>query len=670
MEHDLRNILKAMFMPLLIIYFETVLKISTYDKVFNEGFLLMCLFSVPIGLLLYIISTGFKEKTNKKIFLSIIAFLTFCYGAQMIYYKIFSTFASFYFFIGAKKAAQFYSILMDAIINNLVPLIFILLPIILTVVYHKKIIISKNTGKVIIKTAVLTAALQVVVIVLVLSMDEGMLSASYLYKDSFLVKNSIDKFGVLTTARLDIKNILKNNKVLASEFNDIEIMEYEDINSPINLDNIEKDNEVIEEIKEELKENLNVPVKYNILNIPFDELSKNEVNNNIRVLHDYFKNEEPTEQNKYTGMFKGKNLILITAEGFSPYVVDKELTPTLYRMPEEGFKFTEFYTPLWGVSTSDGEYVACTGLLPKEGVWSFYKSSMNYMPLVMGNQLKKVGYETQAYHNHYFDYYFRDKSHPNMGYKYKGLGNGLDVTETWPESDIEMIELTVDEYIDKQPFHTYYMTVSGHLQYTFSSNYISYKNKELVQHLDYSENVKAYLACNIELDKAMEKLISKLEEKGIAQDTLIAISPDHYPYGLTNKEMEELAGKEIKTDFDLYKGIFLLWSKGMDPVEINKPTSSLDIIPTLSNLMGIEYDSRLLMGRDILSPQEPLVIFQDRSWITDKIYYNARTGEAVSRDGFNVDEVYIKNISEKVKNKFQVSAGILDLDYYKKVFID
>lgn len=336
-------------------------------------------------------------------------------------------------------------------------------------------------------------------------------------------------------------------------------------------------------------------------------------------------------------------------------------------MQEEGFKFKNFYTPSWGVSTSDGEYVACTGLLPKEGVWSFYNSSKNYMPFAMGNQLKSEGYETKAYHNHYFDYYFRNESHPNLGYTYKGLGNGLDVTETWPESDLEMIELTVPEFIDTQPFHVYYMTVSGHLQYNFYGNYIAAKNRSLVENLPYSDKVKAYLSCNIELDKAMEKLIQELDIRGIAEDTLIAISPDHYPYGLTLTEISELANKEIN-GYELYKGVFLLWSKGMEPVEIDEICSSLDIIPTLSNLMGLEYDSRLLMGSDILSSSEPLVIFQDRSWMTDKMYFNSRTGEVTSQNGFVPDEAYIRNISEEVKNKFKVSAGILDYNYYEKVF--
>lgn len=656
MNPRLKNLLNVLFIPLLIIYFETVLKTIVYDKVFNEGFIFMCLFSLPIGLAFYLVITSFSEKVNKYLFVALISCFTFYYGGQMIYYKIFSTFASLYFFIGAGKAAQFYKILLDAMGNNMVPLLFIMMPIISAAAFHKKINISKISKSNILRVSAIAIVMQISAIGVVLSSDEGLLSASYLYKDSFLVMDSIDKFGLLTTGRLDIKNILKNSIAFANEASPIEILETDDA----------KEEEKSEAIVQETESVTEEIIEYNTIDIPFEELIVNEKNKNIKLLHEFFKNSTPSKKNKYTGMFKGKNLILITAEGFSPYAVNKEITPTLYKMYEEGFKFTDFYTPLWGVSTSDGEYVACTGLLPKEGIWSFYKSSENYMPLCMGNQLGNVGYSAYAYHNHYFDYYFRNESHPNMGYTYKGLGNGLDVTETWPESDIEMIELSVDEYINKQPFHTYYMTVSGHLQYSFTGNFIAAKNKSLVEHLEYSDRVKAYLACNIELDKAMEKLIAKLDEAGIADDTLIAISPDHYPYGLTETEISELAGYTIDTNFELYKGVFLLWSKGMEPVEINKTSSSIDIIPTISNLMGLNYDSRLLMGTDMLSDSEPLVMFQDRSWITDKAYFNAKTNEVTMKNGVPLDNDYIFQISEKVKQKFKVSAMILDHDYYRK----
>jgi arylsulfatase A-like enzyme len=652
MDNKVNNIIKLIFFPILIIYFETFLKAFTYETVFNIGYVYMCFFSLPFGLLFYLLSTSFSEKANKILFYLIVSFLSLYYGTQIIYYRIFYTFTSLYsVFVGAGKALSFTDVLSSALFNNIPELITVLLPLLVLSLLHKKIRFDKVSQKHILKIALSGAVIQSVIVFAVLSSDTGMLSPSYLYTETFLVVDSVDKFGLLTTGRLDIKNILKNIVFAAKPS---EIIESEDITDE------ELRNDTYES---KPKEPIAQKAEYNIMDIPFEELIKNEGNEAIKKMHEYFGNIQPTKKNEYTGKYKGKNLILITAEGFSPYAVNKDVTPTLYKMYEEGFKFKNFYTPSWGVSTSDGEYVACTGLLPKEGIWSFYKSSKNYMPFAMGNQLKKEGYETRAYHNHYYDYYFRHESHPNLGYIYKGLGNGLNVTETWPESDLEMIELTVPEYIDTQPFHVYYMTVSGHLQYNFYGNYIAAKNKDLVADLPYSDNVKAYLACNIELDKAMEKLILELEKKGIAEDTLIAISPDHYPYGLTLPEISELANKEIKTNFDLYKGVFLLWSKGMEPVEIDKICSSLDIIPTLSNLMGLEYDSRLLMGKDILSDSEPLVVFSDRSWITDKAFFNVKTGETASLSGENADE-YIAEIEKTVKDKFKYSAMILETNYY------
>lgn len=653
MDNKVKNIIRLMFFPVLILYFETFLKAFIYETVFNIGYVYMCFFSLPLGLLFYLLSTSFNEKLNKILFYLIISFLSLYYGAQIIYYRIFYTFTSLYsILVGAGKALSFTDVVFSALFSNIPELITVFFPLIILAVFHRKIQFDKIPKKHILKIAISAAVIQSAIVFAVLSSDAGMLSPSYLYTETFLVVDSVDKFGLLTTGRLDIKNILKNI-VFAAE--PPEIIESEDITGE------EPKNDTT--VHESEHNDMLQKTEYNIMDIPFEELIKGEGNQAIKGMHEYFSNVRPTKKNEYTGKYKGKNLILITAEAFSPYAVHKDVTPTLYKMYEEGFKFKNFYTPSWGVSTSDGEYVACTSLIPKEGIWSFYKSSKNYMPFAMGNQLKKEGYETRAYHNHYFDYYFRNESHPNLGYTYKGLGNGLNVTETWPESDLEMIELTAPEYMDIQPFHAYYMTVSGHLQYNFYGNYIASKNKDLVEDLPYSDNVKAYLACNIELDKAMEKLIQELEKRGIAEDTLIAISPDHYPYGLTLSEISELANKEIKTNFDLYKGVFLLWSKGMEPVETDKTCSSLDIIPTLSNLMGLEYDSRLLMGRDILSDSETLVVFSDRSWITDKASFNAKTGETASFSGENIDE-YILEIEKTVKDKFKYSAMILETNYY------
>jgi phosphoglycerol transferase MdoB-like AlkP superfamily enzyme len=146
-------------------------------------------------------------------------------------------------------------------------------------------------------------------------------------------------------------------------------------------------------------------------------------------------------------------------------------------MANNGYVFTDFYNPVWGVSTSDGEYVANTGLIPKAGVWSLAASGANDMRYTLGNQLRPLGYKTTAFHNHTYNYYKRDISHPNMGYDYYGVGKGLVMDNTWPRSDLQMMEITVDRYIQSQPFHTYYMTVSGHQFYTFIGNQMASKNK-------------------------------------------------------------------------------------------------------------------------------------------------------------------------------------------------
>jgi phosphoglycerol transferase MdoB-like AlkP superfamily enzyme len=295
----------------------------------------------------------------------------------------------------------------------------------------------------------------------------------------------------------------------------------------------------------------------------------------------------------------------------------------------------------------------------------------------MGRQLlKHRANNVYAYHNHTTSYYHRDISHPHMGYVYKGVGNGLEdkITKCWPESDLEMIEATADEYISKNRFHAYYMTVSGHLEYSFTGNSMAKKNKSAVEHLENSEAVKAYYACNIELDKAMEALLTKLEAAGVADKTLIVIAADHYPYGLEDKENEnkyhyfdELAGHSIETNFELYKSALIMYSPSMKQgVDVDKVCSSIDIIPTLSNLFGFEYDSRLLMGRDIFSNSSPLVVFSNRSFITDKGKYNSvtRTFTPNPDVALENEEKYISDMKNEVNNMFVASSGILDNDYY------
>jgi lipoteichoic acid synthase len=661
-----RRIVAFLFFPIAIFYMELVVKIFCFNTILNRGFFYTLIFTLPIGLFLATICTAFSKRINRVLSIVLLSIVTLIFMIQTVYYSIFNTFTTLYSVTGVGKILQFWRDIVYGILDSIIPLILLSLPLALWIIFAKK--IRRTSGKSIMLLLLFTILLQLLASIITVNSTSGVLSIKYLYKDSFVPNLSVSNFGVLTTLRLDIRHLFASEIV-----DDIEdILPSEDKSpAPTQSGGDQTTQPSVSPSPEPSPSPTPIVYRENVMEIDFDALIANETDSTLLEMHEYFANVEPTYQNEYTGMFEGKNLIWIVGEAFSSYVIHEELTPTLYKLANEGFVFNNFYNPVWGVSTSDGEYVTLTGLIPKSGVWSFARSGENYMPFGMGNMLSKLGYSTRAYHNHDYKYYKRHISHPNMGYDYKGVGNGLEVKKVWPESDLEMMQVTIPEFINDIPFHTYYMTVSGHLRYTFIGNSMSSKNREFVKDLPYSEAVRAYLACNIELDRAMQHLLEQLEQAGIADDTVIVLSGDHYPYGLTYEEQCEIAGHEIEKNFELYKSSLIIWSGSMtEPIVIDKPCSALDILPTISNLMGIEYDSRLLMGRDILSESDPLVIFSNRSWITDVARYNSVTDTLVVNEGASVEDGYARKILKIVNDKFKYSAKILEEDYYAHVFKD
>lgn len=399
-------------------------------------------------------------------------------------------------------------------------------------------------------------------------------------------------------------------------------------------------------------------------------------------LAEYIANLTPTRRNEYTGLFKGYNLIFLTAEGFSTYAVREDLTPTLYKMLNTSFVFTNYYVPLWQTSTSDGEYVNCTGLIP-DGQHSMRKSASIKMLYTLPRFFESEHVYSRAYHNNRMDYYDRHLSHPNLGYDFKAsLLGGLSEEEwggqifpmenpkKWPASDYEMMQGTLPEYVNDERFHVYYMTVSGHMNYSFSGNSMSSKNREAVADLDMSENARAYIACNIELDKALAYLLEQLEQAGKLDNTVICLSADHYPYGMSQEQYEELAGKDLTGDMDLYRNSLILWNAGMEePVIVDKACCSVDILPTLLNLFGFQFDSRMYAGRDIFSDEEGLVIFSDRSFVSDTVAYSKKKKITTWKKDLSEEEqeAYLKAKQQDVKGRYQFSAYVLRNDYYDVV---
>lgn len=652
-----------------IFFMELVYHGFSFGNIFSV-FLYPLLLTIPVAGVLLVLTGFFKRTVNNVIMKVIMIIIYLIFAAQFVYMKIFDQplMLAAAQTQGADALATYWREALNGIFRSLPALILFAIPVVaLWFLLSGRVLVARKRPLIFQGTLFLTSILFSFLLILVMMLggkSDGTIYANY--RDFIDPKGAIEQMGVMTATRLDLKfSIFKKDS--SKNISDLTMPSTSASDSTSTSDSASDSSQ---------PEIPTVDTSPNVMDIDFDKLIANESNDTIKTMHEYFKNSTPSKKNEYTGMFEGYNLIYMCAESFSPYCISEEVTPTLYKLTHSGFVFDNFYTPLWQTSTSDGEFVACTGLLPDQQ-FSFRRSSTIDLPFTLAKQFNRLGCYSRAYHNNSLTYYERNQTHPNLGYDFKAANLGkltqaeggdqifeMEHPTQWPQSDLEMIQSTVKDYVHDQQFHAYYMTVSGHMNYSFSGNAMSSKNREAVSHLNLSEAAQAYIACNVEFDKALADLIEQLDAAGQLEKTVICFSADHYPYGLEDEQINELAGETVDKNFDIYRNKLVLWNSEMDPITIDKPCGSVDIIPTLSNLFGFEFDSRLLLGRDILSDSEPLVVLSNRSFITDKVKYNSKTQEAT----FLTDEVLsdeeLERLKKIVKDKFTLTAGILDNDYY------
>lgn len=657
-SHKIRElVLTLLYFPISILFMELVVKLSVGFSL-TDGALFTTIFSLVPACVLTVVSSIFNNsKVNRLIACILTAILAIWYSSQIVYNNVFGTF----FVInsisrgGAGQALNSVDMIFTALKSRIFFILLMFLPLVFCIIFGKRFSMF-NKSKISVKVILLCAAVVFQITgMLTVNIDKSSSdtkSAYNLYHGELQQNAACEKFGLFTMQRLDISRMLFGYK---SDIRKTESTEPATTVSPATADTPEK------------------KVEAQIIETDFDKLSAEAKNDDLKLLYEYFSDEQPSYTNEYTGIFKDYNIIFITAESFSQYVIDKDLTPTLYRMYSEGFQFENYYSPAWGVSTTDGEYANLTGLTPKSGVWSFSQSAEDNVsfPFTLGEESRTNSYkEVRAYHNHTYDYYDRDKYLTNIGYDYSAIGKGLDLGENvWPNSDLKMMQKTVDDYINADSFSVYYMTVSGHGGYSY--NTMSQRNADLVKDLEYSDEVKGYIAANIELDKALEYLFDRLEKAGKLDNTVICLTTDHYPYSLDEfNGLDELAGHKVDTVFERYKNSWLLWSGSMgEPVSVKTYCSSLDVLPTLLNMLGFEYDSRTIIGTDVFGSKEPFVVFSDRSWISQNGMYNANSGEYTAfKNAVKKDD--IDSLNNKCTNMFTVSRMILDTNIYAEIYGD
>lgn len=637
----MKRIQQLLFFILFLIYEETIFTILTVQT--TENILLKLIFIILSSIILDTIVKLFSEKKRVIITNVLLVIIPCFYIIYTIYYKIFGNTLSLYSIINGTQALTFGEIIFEKIFSVWYGIIGFILPIVVyNLFFRKRLDYSKQAREIVIN-------LVAIILVYVLSIgcihftsnSNDINSNLNLYYNINNSNYNLRRFGLFTTIRLDVQRTVfgfkeKSLYIYKSEDGEEKVISSEE---------------------------------YNVIDINFEELIQNETNEDIKEIHEYISRQEPSKKNKYTGLFEGKNLIVFVAESFSELAIREDVTPTLYKMYNQGFQFKNFYTPLFPVSTADGEYLTDISLVPAENTWSIEKIPGNYVPYSYANILKKDGYKSFAYHNYEYDYYNRQDYFATMGYDiYLAQGNGLEERmsfEDYPASDYEMVKVTVDDYINEDNFIAYYMTMSGHINYK-PEHAMVVKNWDRVKDLPYSDKAKYYLATQVELDLAMEELINRLEEAGKLDDTVIVITADHYPYGLTLEEMNELSTFNMDRTFDKFKMPFVLYnSEFKKDIVIEKYGASMDVLPTMLNLFGVEFDSRLLMGRDILSDCEPLIIFSDRSFIEADGRYDSNIRKYISDK--EVTQEHIKKVQQDIYHKYRYSRLILENDYYNSL---
>lgn len=660
-----------LFFPAALLYHELMLHAFDVNiSFFGKALLPILLFSVVGGLiaalLLMLIPQGKARRIVSIVLLSLWPVYTCIEYCCKSYFKTYFA-VNYVGTMTGQVLNDFFQPMLDVIWTRKWFILLTFVPLVLFIVFRKKLMPDERPGNL----AILIAAAVLVICQLCGSL---ICHSNSVYTYDFNTDAAVPQFGLAASTRLEAQYALFG--IPQPPLAEVPIEETAD---------------------EEPQVEEPVVYGYNEMDIDFEALAEATNDSTLAAMHRYFGSLTPSQQNEYTGMFKGKNLILLTAEAFSPYVISKDLTPTLYRLTHEGFVCRNFYQPCWGQSTTGGEFSVMTGIIP---TWlgsntSFWISRNDLMPFALGWQFQKLGYNTPAWHDNTYDYYSRDKTHPNLGYDYKGIGNGLELsgggTNDWPYSDLEMMEKTVDSYISDYlttgtPFHAYYMTVSGHCNYGWFHS-MSRKNQEaaMAAYPDASTTVQAYIAANLELEHALTYLLEKLETAGIADDTVICMAADHYPYAMAETDVDyycELSGlNDTERDTSRYRSNLILWCGSMEePVYVDIPCTAVDIVPTLSNLFGLEYDSRLLSGRDILAenytpnlatscmPLAYIPTTAGTSWATAAGTYESSTGTFTPNPGITVSDTYVDTVNQMVAAKYNYAKLAIQYDYYRVLF--
>ena len=403
----------------------------------------------------------------------------------------------------------------------------------------------------------------------------------------------------------------------------------------------------------------------------WEKLISEESNTILNNINNYLINNTITDYNEYTGLFEGKNLIVIMMESVNEIFINPELYPNFYKMYSEGISFSNNYSPRNSCATGNNEFSAMTGLYSIQNNCTANVYRDNTYSTSIFNLFNNAGYRTSSMHDYTEAYYYRGTIHTNMGsgayYGVQDLGIPYyNEYKNWASDEDFMnvaMDITLSEESD-EPFMLWLTTVSSHQPYNQSSvegdKYLS-----ITEDTDYPMDLRRYMSKLKTLDNALGILLEKLASAGELDDTVIVMFGDHYPYGLKDTTINQVLDYDLD-DYERERTPLVIYNSEITAEVVDKYTSYVNLTPTIANLFGLDYDPRLYMGSDVFADDySDLVVFADGSWKNDEVYYNAATSEVT----YYTDEVMsieeIRNINQVITAKMQMSSLIIQNNYYE-----
>ena len=430
----------------------------------------------------------------------------------------------------------------------------------------------------------------------------------------------------------------------------------------------------------------------------------------VKEFKDYYaENKTEHKDNKYTDMYKGKNVIVIHGESLQNWLIGTEIngqviTPNLNKLTSEGLYFNNFFAQESVGTSSDTEFTFTTSLLPASSgtvFVSYWDRKYVAIPGLMQGQ----GYYTFSMHANKGNFWNRNVMHEKLGYEdfyYYTKDYKIDETIGLGLSDKSFFKQSIDKIKKISEKHDKYygllIMLTNHTPFNDITNHstldLTYKyektdpntgeKKEVIN--DYLEDTVLgnYIKSAHYADEALGELIDGLDKEGLLDDTVIVLYGDHdakiqksqydryYNYdpetdGTLNSSDPRY--KEFtKYDYELNRKVpFLIWTKdNQQKTTVNEVMGMYDVLPTLGNMFG--FSSKYALGHDIFSIKENLVPFPNGNWVTSKMYYDSQKGQGIliDKDAL-ISADYIDQNTKKAESMVSVSNSIIVHDLIKKV---